>query len=830
LALIAVLLWFCLVFQISCRSREASWDRLYSDARLELERGDGASAFTKAEQGLRESAHSSDNSDLWRWKFLVLKAETLLWRPDNSEVVRLLTPLPPPDLLGGELLVRAKAIKGMALAYLREDDFEAEKLLSEAVAQAAKVAPYLQCEGVLYEGNLAWRRMELPLAEQLFRKSLQLATDFKQSFIEAGALNQLGIILITTGRYDEGIEQSFKSLDLSRSAQYRLVENIALSNLAWGYQELGDLKKAMSYFSEQEKILDSLGNEQLKENVLNNMGETQFALGDYAAAQASYSKALAIAQEMDRKKKSGEKFHLTSVLNDVAEVALEEGQIEKAAEYNQQASALGQRIRRTMLISGKVAGARGQLADAKSLFGKLVKDNGNQEFDSEYVRWDAEAELAKVLAIEHRNTAAELQFQHLVDSVEAARSALHLTEHKLAFSSHAGRYYDDYIRFLFATEQPRKAFQVAEFSRARTLAEGVGLKAPARPSDIRIEAVQAFLAQRKKTILAYWLAPEHSFLWVISPSRFKLFTLAGEQEIAQKIEQYNQTLLGRENIPELEREGQGLYELLVAPAQQFIPHDAKLIVIADGALNRLNFETVRVPATNPHYWIEDVELEMASSTPLLLSPGKRPPIGNRKILLIGNPTEASTDYPALRHAKEEMQKIENHFIPDHEIVVSGKDATPSSYRSSHPENFDIIHFDTHGTAHELSPLESAIILSPQDQNSFKLYARDIVKTRINADIVTVSACYGAGTRTYSGEGLVGLAWAFLRAGAHRVVAGLWEVDELASVDLMDDFYSGLQAGQTASGALRSAKLKMLKSDGSYSRPYYWASLQLYVGS
>ena len=220
LALVTVLLWFCLVFQISCRSREASWDRLYSDARLELERGDGASAFTKAERGLRESAHSSENSDLWHWKFLVLKAETLLWRPDNSEVVRLLTPLPPPDLLGGELLVRAKAIKGMALAYLREDDFEAEKLLSEAVAQAAKVAPYLQCEGVLYEGNLAWRRMELPLAEQLFRKSLQLATDFKQSFIEAGALNQLGIILITTGRYDEGIEQSFKSLDLSRSAQY----------------------------------------------------------------------------------------------------------------------------------------------------------------------------------------------------------------------------------------------------------------------------------------------------------------------------------------------------------------------------------------------------------------------------------------------------------------------------------------------------------------------------------------------------------------------------------------------------------------------------------
>ncbi|MBV9573881.1 MAG: CHAT domain-containing protein [Acidobacteriales bacterium] len=78
---------------------------------------------------------------------------------------------------------------------------------------------------------------------------------------------------------------------------------------------------------------------------------------------------------------------------------------------------------------------------------------------------------------------------------------------------------------------------------------------------------------------------------------------------------------------------------------------------------------------------------------------------------------------------------------------------------------------THGTAIETSPLDSALILSPQGDGSYKLCAREVVKTQLHANRVIISACDAAGTRTYSGEGLVGLAWAFIRAGAHQVVAG-----------------------------------------------------------
>ena len=77
---------------------------------------------------------------------------------------------------------------------------------------------------------------------------------------------------------------------------------------------------------------------------------------------------------------------------------------------------------------------------------------------------------------------------------------------------------------------------------------------------------------------------------------------------------------------------------------------------------------------------------------------------------------------------------------------------------------------------------------------------------------------------------MGLGWAFMRAGAHQVVAALWEVDDSSTPALMDDFYSEIQNGKTVANALHSAKLKMLHSDELHSRPYYWASLQLYSGS
>jgi len=96
--------------------------------------------------------------------------------------------------------------------------------------------------------------------------------------------------------------------------------------------------------------------------------------------------------------------------------------------------------------------------------------------------------------------------------------------------------------------------------------------------------------------------------------------------------------------------------------------------------------------------------------------------------------------------------------------------------------------------------------------------------------VSISACYGSGSRSYSGEGLVGLSWAFLRAGARNVVSALWEANDASTPKLMDSMYTGIGNGDNPAAALHKAKLALLHSDSVYRRPFYWAPFQLYTGS
>ena len=170
-----------------------------------------------------------------------------------------------------------------------------------------------------------------------------------------------------------------------------------------------------------------------------------------------------------------------------------------------------------------------------------------------------------------------------------------------------------------------------------------------------------------------------------------------------------------------------------------------------------------------------------------------------------------------------------HFLPEQERIFAHQQANPAAYLHSNPEQYAYIHFVAHGTASRLSPLDSAIVLSKgsDEEDSFKLYARDIVRHPLRADLVTISACYSAGERSYSGEGLVGLSWAFLRAGAHNVIAALWEVTDASSELLMDELYEEINRGASPETALRGAKLFLLR-DARFRNPFYWAVFQLYA--
>jgi CHAT domain-containing protein len=116
-------------------------------------------------------------------------------------------------------------------------------------------------------------------------------------------------------------------------------------------------------------------------------------------------------------------------------------------------------------------------------------------------------------------------------------------------------------------------------------------------------------------------------------------------------------------------------------------------------------------------------------------------------------------------------------------------ATPAAYESGHTEQFWHIHFVAHGTANRLSPFDSAIFMSKDTDNSesFKLYTQN-KQLPVHADLSRFPPGYSTGERFYASEGPVGLAWVFLRAGAHAVIADSWGATDASTQQFMDSFY------------------------------------------
>jgi CHAT domain-containing protein len=269
-----------------------------------------------------------------------------------------------------------------------------------------------------------------------------------------------------------------------------------------------------------------------------------------------------------------------------------------------------------------------------------------------------------------------------------------------------------------------------------------------------------------------------------------------------------------------------LFRMLVEPVLPWIPTGTRVVIVPDRSLYAINFETLIVPGSKPRYWIEDVEVQAAPSLSLLTTETTPSPRG-RTLLLFGDPAPHAPDFPALKYAAAEIENVSKHFPSDGVTAYQGERASPSSYKAATPGRFSFVHFTAHAAANIQSPLDSAVILSGDDAR-FKLYARDVADVPLRADLVTVSACRSAGERSYSGEGLIGFAWAFLRAGANRVIAGLWDVDDRSTVELMDRLYAEIASGKTPAQALRAAKLALIARGGNYAKPYYWGPFQIFT--
>jgi Uncharacterized protein conserved in bacteria len=763
----------------------------------------------------------------WAARFRVQKAHILMLRGSYSESLQLSNEPVPAALARTDTEVERKMVQGLSFKFLQQF-VNADLSISEAESLATDVHSSLIGDVAQARGMFELDQKNYPKADVAFRRVLALARQQNHLFREVLALGSLGNVAMGEEHYDEAIEWFRLALVKAKSVGSLSSESIALGNMGWSYSVVGDFDNAEAVLLEAQTKAAQAGLVEDQTYWLISLAGVYFQQHRYSEADSTARTALGLADKHD------DKNTLTQCLNTLSEIALATGHLDDAERFNLRAAEIENAgldqfgINYSQLIAGRIETRKHRYQAAETSFRKVLADPKAET----PLKWEAHARLAEVFAAENQSAKAESEFRRAIETVQNAKRSVQRDEFRVSFLSSAIEFYDAYVNFLAEQKRPLDALKIADLSRAQTLEKGLSSSTQGKASQSAVFRPQSIARHLSATLVFYWLSQQRSYLWAITPTKTSLITLPVSAEIDAAVKSYRQSFLDpRDPLEAGPAEGEKLYSVLIGPVEKLIPRNSRVVVLPDGSLNSLNFETLIVSSAQekPHYWIEDATIVTANSLALLSRSSVTSPPKDGRLLLVGDALAANPDFPPLPLAGREVSLLGNYFGPEKRTELTGDRATATKFLSSQPEKFSYLHFATHGTASRLRPLESAVILSPEG-DSYKLYARDVVKLPLNAYLVTISACNGAGTKSYAGEGLVGLSWAFLRAGAHHVIAGLWEVSNASTPQLMDELYKGIEAGEDPATALRKAKLTLVHSAGNYRKPFYWAPFQVYLGS
>lgn len=793
----------------------------YEGIVADLERGD----LPQAERRVRESTQEWRNAPRspWHWRFRLLAAEIGIAQGRAAEA--LASAEAPMEVDSEALPLDARRLKILGHAALSLGRHVEAAARFDAASQKAEAAalPRLALEVDILRGVLLMRTNQQAAGEAVTRAALARAVEQSEPYWQAAAANNLGSERLRNFRYDEAIpflEQALKAAELVHAQRFLAA---SLANLGVCYYRIGEFDKALGYLQRAAEAQERIGAMAGLQSSLGDVGNVHLMQGHADRAIPFYERALTLARTTaprDAAKWAG----------NLARAHTELRNWDQAEHFARESLKLQQTDDRdspaySALDAAAIATGRGQHEDAIRLYNEAIALAGNNA----ELTWDANADLGDIYHQLGEPQRARECFERCLRTIDAARGRLSRLDYKLTFFSRLIHFYQQYVDVLVASGADEQALQVADASRALLLGERLQLAGSSRAS-ITKASLQQTARRLNVVFLSYWLAPNRSFLWVVSADTFTRLELPGRDRIASLVDEYR-TFIDtsvRDPIATNFAPARQLYDVLLAPARSLVPAGSHVVVVPDGPLYSLNLETVPVFDAAPHYFLQEVTISVAPSL-ALVGAGTWPRLREQgSLLLIGDPEPAGAEFPRLPNAAREIADIRARFVARDAVVLTGASATPAAYESSRPERFSIIHFAAHATANRESPLDSSVVLSPDPAGSL-LSARDVLTHTLTAELVTISACRSAGATVYAGEGLVGFVWAFLQIGARSVIAGLWDVSDRSTARLMEAMYSRLQTGDTPAEALRRAKLALIEGGGAFANPYYWGPFQLYVG-
>ncbi len=770
--------------------------------------------------------------------------------------------------------------------YLRNEDLaraEAVQLLALAVAieaeHTASRAVILSNLAVVHHMRGDWQQ-----ALSGYRQAIELGATTMGLATRATWLYNLGMLYENLGDADEGQRSLEQALRLYTQLNDLEGQGNALAALAWIHQQAEEvedanakLDRALEIARQQQdlarevQLLEQRASQYLTQGRLDDaetdlmaalertadrrlsraylfaeLGAVRIAQGQLDEAIGVAKQALATFQELGIVK--GE----ISVLAELARAEKERGQLAKASEYVSEAleyvesrrgELVGADVRRTFFAS------RTELFDLQIAI-LIAQDRPREAFNaSERARARVLLDLLQDgLFPPGPERQRERELRRSIRQLEEQRQ-LHLDGgHQEAAAAIELRLRQQLAAHRALQSQPT-AMQ----------------DAPSTLEPLDLEAVQQRVLGSDSQLLVYHLGEDRSVLWLIGDERFDVFDLPPGAQLDRLALRLHELL--KDADPDREasqkRALDALSQAVLGPVAGRL-YKPRLIIVTDGALQIVPFASLPYPATDEPLLAQHelVSLPSASVVARLRERRKRRSPPTKILAMIADPVFQPNDPRLSQKSSAGFQPV----APDSVYLASpmsrfaanldrlpfaGQEADAilamvnevSSLRatgfaanldlvtSGELASYQILHFATHGRFAAALPALSGLFLSRYDargeaRNSM-LSLLDLFHLELPADLVVLSACETALGHRLRGEGVVGPSHGFFAAGASRLIASYWRVDDEATAVLMGSFYRGLLEDRLPPAeALRRAQLGVREIER-WRAPYFWAGFALH---
>lgn len=713
---------------------------------------------------------------------------------------------------------------GHALAYAGDPD-EGIKLLLDAISEAREFGLRSSEGEATWElAWLYWFRGDDLQAKTLFTQALKIARTLDNEYGLSSNLQTVGMVARREGDYATAIQMHKEAIPASPTPFHRIR---AIRDLALDYVAVGQYPEAIIEFRNALAVRIQDPRHHIFTDIKRDLAETLVEHGDGSrVSQAEAIKLLADSMRMSVK--------MNDARNQIA----------------------GQRVLATVAMKqGRFADARAGFERTFELIFKYRNASANPQLRLEALEQEqaafrgyfdlmmrgivadgagavrpATAEAAAALRMLERSRETRLGKPRSVnlDAATAARvDALlaQMGDRSLKIAVLLGRKLDAAETPKLDVLQMELARLRAEVDRERTVAaeQHTANEEPALAVTRPWRAVAPRAVQ-----LSYALGNQRAYVWIRDASGLRVAVL---EETPENIERELTQLASFDAQRTPDRIEQSLARVspMLLPAGIVPEQSSELEIVAEGRIASVPFAGLRSPAAPSRRLVETHAVTLITSMYVASDPAPGPARPMKLVALAsGSGTLRSAavidPLPRLQSATAEIQGIADLFkARDRDARVklfAGSDGDARALRGLWSGGVDVVHFATHALADLRQPLASLLVLPAKDASGAPSYltAGQVQEWRGDVGLVFLSACESAIGPPRFASGMPGLQSAFLRAGAHGVIATLWPIEDVLAREFSADFYRRFTAGEPAVQALSATQRAWLAPNPGASDP------------